>query len=95
MKRIGVDRVATVRDSHFVYIVKCADGTLYTGYATDLDSRIKTHNAGRGAKYTRGRLPVELVHRESHPTKAEALKREFEIKRKTRQAKLALIAKPN
>lgn len=78
-------------DQHFVYIVECTDGTLYTGYAQDLEARIKTHNAGRGAKYTRGRRPVKLLYAEIHDTKGGALRREQEIKAKTRAAKLELI----
>ena len=76
---------------HYVYIVRCADGTLYTGYAVDLDKRIKAHNAGRGAKYTAGRRPVSLVYWESFDLKSDALKREHELKRRTRKKKEALI----
>lgn len=73
------------------YIVRCADGTLYTGYARDLARRIAQHNAGRGARYTRGRLPVRLVHAEAFETRGEAMRRECQIKRLTRERKLALI----
>ncbi|OZT77316.1 hypothetical protein CFN03_05050 [Salinicoccus roseus] len=76
---------------HFVYIVKCADDTLYTGYAKDVSKRLEKHNSGRGAKYTRSRGPVELLYHEGHDTKGEALKREHAIKKLTRQEKLALI----
>ncbi|NLJ85915.1 MAG: GIY-YIG nuclease family protein [Firmicutes bacterium] len=76
---------------HFVYIVKCSDGTLYTGYAKDVEARIRAHNAGQGAKYTRGRLPVRLVYTEAHISKGSALRREQEIKAKSRAAKLRLI----
>ena len=76
---------------HYVYILKCADETLYTGYTTDLDRRLKVHNAGKGAKYTRGRLPVRLVYFEFFETKKEALQREYAIKNLTRLQKIKLI----
>lgn len=75
----------------FVYIVRCADGTLYTGYALDLDQRCAAHNAGRGARYTAGRRPVEIVYAESCDTVGGALKREHAIKRLSRAAKELLI----
>jgi len=65
---------------HFVYIVRCADGTLYTGYARDPQRRTRAHNAGRGAKYTARRLPVSLVYWELCDSKSAALKREYEVK---------------
>jgi predicted GIY-YIG superfamily endonuclease len=70
--------------------VRCADGTLYTGVAKDLKQRIAAHNAGRGAKYTRSRLPVKLVHREAAADRSAALRREHAIKRLPRAAKQAL-----
>lgn len=73
-----------------VYIVRCADRTLYTGIARDLPARLDEHNAGRGAKYTRGRLPVELVYTESAPDRGTAQRREHEIKRLPTVAKRAL-----
>ncbi len=76
----------------FVYILRCADGTLYTGSSTDVDRRCRTHNAGRGAKYTRSRAPVTVVFRESCGEKSAALRREAAIKKLTRAEKLALIA---
>ncbi len=76
---------------NFVYIVKCRDNTLYTGYTTDLNRRIKEHNNGVGAKYTKGRLPVELVYFEKHDSKSEAMSREYRIKSLTRAKKLELI----
>lgn len=79
-------------NNFYVYILECSDNTLYCGYATDLDARVKTHNDGKGAKYTRGRLPVKVVYQENYPTKSQALKRELEIKKLSRQAKLNLIA---
>ena len=74
----------------FVYIVRCSDGTLYTGWALDVAARLKAHNAGRGAKYTRSRRPVTLLYREILPNRAEAMKRERQIKRLPRAKKLAL-----
>jgi putative endonuclease len=76
---------------HYVYIVECVDGTLYTGYAIDVDRRIAAHNAGRGAKYTAGRRPVALVYSESFETKSDALKRECELKRRPRKMKEVLF----
>jgi len=76
-----------------IYIIKCADGTLYTGITTDLERRIEEHNAGTGARYTRARGPVELAWSESADTQSAALRREAEIKKMTRQQKLRLIAK--
>ena len=76
---------------HFIYMIQCADGTLYTGWTTNLESRMEAHNSGTGAKYTRGRGPVQLLYSESFAEKGEALKREHEIKKLTREKKLALI----
>ena len=76
---------------HFVYLVQCADGTLYGGYTTDLQKRVAAHNSGKGAKYTRSRLPVELVYWEEHPTKEAAMSREWHLKHLSREQKLALI----
>ena len=76
----------------FVYIVRCADDTLYTGWSVDVDRRVKAHNAGRGARYTRLHGPVELVYSEEVPTRSDALKRELAIKRYPRAKKLALCA---
>ena len=78
-------------DKHFVYIVKCNDGSLYTGYAKDVNARVIKNNNGKGAKYTKIRRPVELVYQETYTTKSEALKREYEIKTYTRQQKLKMI----
>lgn len=78
---------------NFTYIVKCADGSFYTGWTTDLDRRIETHNSGKGAKYTRPRLPVVLVYYEAFATKEEALRREAAIKKLSRQRKEELVAK--
>ncbi len=77
--------------SFYVYLLRCADGTLYTGYTDDPVRRTKVHNAGKGAKYTRARLPVKLVYQEACPDKSAALRREYEIKQLTRVQKLKLI----
>lgn len=75
-----------------VYILECADGSLYTGIARDVNERIATHNKGSGAKYTRGRLPVTLVYTESAADQSTALRREIEIKKLQRTEKQNLIA---
>lgn len=75
----------------YVYILKCKDNTLYTGYTVDLNRRIETHNKGLGAKYTRGRLPVKLVYEEICSSKGQAMKRERDIKRLSRREKMELI----
>ena len=77
--------------SHYVYLLRCADGSLYCGYSTDPVRRAKVHNSGKGAKYTRSRLPVELVYAEPCPSKEAALSREWHIKRLTRRQKEDLI----
>ncbi len=74
-----------------VYIVRCADGTLYTGYALDVEQRCAAHNAGRGARYTAGRRPVTVVYSEACETVGEALKREYALKRLSRAEKEKLI----
>lgn len=76
---------------HYVYIVACSDGTLYTGYTNNIEKRIKTHNLGTGAKYTRARRPVKLKYFETFETKSEALKREHQIKKLPRQQKLKMM----
>ena len=78
---------------NWAYIVRCADGTLYAGWTNDLNERVKTHNTGKGAKYTRSRLPVELVYSEEFETKEDAMRREWQLKHLTRRQKLALIKK--
>ena len=74
-----------------LYILRCGDGTLYTGITSDLPRRLAAHRAGKGAKYTRGRGPLELVYQEDCTDKSAALRREIAVKRLTRQEKLALI----
>lgn len=77
--------------SYYVYLLECSDGTLYCGYTDDLDKRVKIHNSGRGAKYTRGRIPVRTVYYEELSDKSAALKREAEIKKMSRKEKEKLI----
>ncbi len=77
--------------SYFTYILRCADNTLYTGYTDDIEKRVLVHNSGKGAKYTRARLPVSLVYFEKHENKSDALKREAQIKKLSRQEKFMLI----
>lgn len=76
---------------NYTYILKCADGSLYTGWTNDLEARVRTHNEGKGAKYTKARLPVELVYFEEFESKSEAMKREAAIKKLSRQKKEQLI----
>jgi len=78
----------------FVYILRCADGSLYTGITTDLTRRTRQHNAGTASRYTRSRRPVQLVHQERNRSRSAALKHEAAIKRLTRRQKLALIGGP-
>lgn len=75
---------------HYTYMLKCKDNTYYTGYTTDLEKRLKAHNEGKGAKYTRGRGPVELVYFEEHEEKTSAMRREWEIKQMSRNEKEAM-----
>ena len=76
---------------HYVYILKCADGSFYAGYTTDPERRTKAHNSGKGAKYTRARRPVELIYTETYGSKSEAESREYAIKQLTRREKEQLI----
>ncbi|MGN8888588.1 GIY-YIG nuclease family protein [Blautia sp. HCP28S3_G10] len=77
---------------NYTYIVQCADGTLYTGWTTNVMRRLKEHNEGKaGAKYTRAKRPVNLVYYEGYETKEEAMRREYAIKQLTRKEKLELI----
>jgi putative endonuclease len=79
----------------FCYIVECVDGSFYTGWTTDPDARVRAHNAGRGARYTRSRRPVRLVHLETQSNPVSAMKRERAIKQLTRAAKRRLISMPS
>lgn len=76
---------------NYTYILRCGDGSLYTGWTNNLEKRLEAHNAGRGGRYTRSRLPVKLVYYESFDTKNEAMRREVAIKKLTRQEKEKLI----
>ncbi|MFC3477779.1 GIY-YIG nuclease family protein [Halobacterium litoreum] len=76
---------------HYVYVVECSDGTYYTGYTTDVQRRVAEHDAGDGAKYTRGRTPVELRYTESFESKSAAMSREYEIKQLSRSEKAELF----
>jgi putative endonuclease len=75
----------------YIYILECSDGTYYTGWTTDLTERLKAHNAGKGARYTKGRSPVKLVYWEWQENKSASLKRELEIKKLSRNQKERLI----
>ncbi|WP_227352891.1 GIY-YIG nuclease family protein [Haladaptatus salinisoli] len=77
--------------THWVYVVECSDGTFYTGYTTDVARRVAEHDAGDGAKYTRGRTPIELVHAERFESKSAAMSREYEIKQFSRAEKERLV----
>ena len=78
---------------NYTYMVMCKDETIYTGWTNNLEKRIKAHNEGKGAKYTKSRRPVTLVYYEEYLTKEEAMNREFELKQKTRAQKLKIIEK--
>jgi len=77
--------------AHFVYVLRCGDDSFYTGYATDVQRRLDEHRCGDGAKYTRGRGPLELVHVESHDSRSAAMTREAEIKGLSRDRKESLV----
>ncbi len=81
--------------SAYTYIVRCADGSLYTGWTNDIEQRLAMHNSGKGARYTRSRLPVELVWSEEQPSQETARSREARIKQLTRKEKLQLIEQVN
>lgn len=89
----GIERVNKVSGNRmcYVYILECADRTLYTGWTVDLDNRLKVHNEGKASKYTRGRLPVKLVYVEKCDNKIQAQKREWQIKKLSRKKKLELL----
>ena len=76
---------------YYTYMVLCSDNSLYTGYTDDVQRRVQTHNSGKGAKYTKARLPVTWVYQEQFQTKQEAMQREYAIKQFTRAQKLRLL----
>lgn len=82
---------ASPASAHFMYVLSCADGTLYTGYTTDVEARVRAHNAGRGAKYTRSRTPATLVAQARFATKHKAMSAEFRFKQLARSEKEKLI----
>ena len=77
---------------HYTYLLECSDGTLYCGWRNDLETRVKAHNSGRGAKYTKSRRPVRLVWYETFETKEEAMSREVKVKQLSRNQKDELVA---
>ncbi len=84
--------MSTNPQGNYTYILRCSDGTLYTGWTNDLDKRLASHNEGKGSRYTRTRRPVELVYHEIFETKQEAMSREWHIKHMSREEKEKLIA---
>ncbi len=90
--RPNISEVQPAGPAWFVYLLRCADGSLYCGITTDPERRLREHNQGRGARYTRGRRPVLLIHLECLPSRAAATRREVELKRLQRAAKLAVVA---
>ena len=76
----------------YTYLVQCADGSYYAGWTTDLEARVRAHNNGRGARYTRSRRPVRLVYWEAQPTRSAAQRREADLRRLSRDQKTALVA---
>ncbi|PJN89226.1 GIY-YIG nuclease family protein [Bacillus sp. mrc49] len=81
------------KNEHYFYVVKCRDGSYYAGYTNDLERRIAAHNQGKGAKYTRGRTPVELIHREIFETQTLAMQAEYKFKQLSRKQKQMWMAK--
>lgn len=88
---LGEERKVEETKENYIYILRCSDGSLYTGWTNHLKERVAAHQSGRGAKYTKYRRPVELVYWESFPTRSEAMSREAAIKRMSRADKLKLI----
>lgn len=80
-----------MKKKHYAYMLRCADNTIYSGYALDPQKRLEAHNSGKGAKYTRARLPVKLVYYEQFETKSEALRKEIELKKLKKSEKEKLI----
>ena len=90
-KRYVYNEKREVNEMNYTYILQCSDGTYYTGWTNDIEKRVKAHNEGKGAKYTKYRRPVELVYYETFQTKQEAMRREYEIKHLPRKKKELLI----
>jgi putative endonuclease len=80
-------------EEHYFYVLSCKDGSLYAGYTNNLKKRIKLHNEGKGAKYTRGRVPVKLIYRKQYTTKSDALKMEYAFKQLSRKKKVEYLIK--
>lgn len=80
-----------MKDKHYAYMLRCSDGTIYSGYTNNIEKRVEAHNSGKGAKYTKTRRPVELVYFEVYDTKSDAMKREYEYKQLKRNQKEQLI----
>lgn len=91
IRKIDDTALLALPKGQYVYVLRCSDGTLYTGWTTDPARRLQTHNSGKGAKYTRTRLPVEIVYCECFEKKSDALRREAQIKRLTKNDKEKLI----
>lgn len=91
----GMTQRRNEKEVNYTYILKCADGTLYTGWTVDLERRVESHNSGKGAKYTRSRRPVELVYYEQYEERGEAMRREYAIKQMSREDKQKLIKQGN
>lgn len=95
LERVIIDLIGNTkeREMNYIYILKCKDGTYYTGWTNNLEKRVQCHNAGKGAKYTKPRIPVELVYSEEFEDKTDAMRREYAIKKLTRKQKELLIKK--
>ena len=85
----------SIKTKFYVYMVICSDNSFYTGYTNDVPARVKKHNDGKGAKYTRGRGPVTLVYQEELPSKSDAMRREYQIKQMTHMEKVFLVSETN
>lgn len=93
MPQVHALYIERIKGMNYTYILECSDGSLYTGWTNHLEKRLEDHNSGRGAKYTKGRAPVQLAYYEMFGTKKEAMRREWEIKQLCRKDKLRLIRK--
>lgn len=93
-QELGMIRIPKEK-ANYTYLLRCSDGSFYTGWTNQLERRLRVHNSGKGGKYTRSRRPVELVYYECYPTRQEAMSREWHIKQLTHEQKAALIEKIN